>query len=226
MKSVLNNKTYIQLKDIELWKNQRPPNENLIDEMYDKQIEFHKKYGYYIIPGSIGIVVVEQYKYIIDGQHRLLMMKKLYELRKKDVSATICEYTCKTMNEADELYSMLNHINSVNVMVQDGQLASDGIKLRTILEQLKKMYGHKVWDAKKIVKPYVNIGLLNEELCKSTFLKCKSIDEILLAIKERNDVVLKDLKLNDSKAYKEVIEQGGFCLHYKEPKAKWVRTLF
>jgi hypothetical protein len=126
-------------------------------------------------------------------------------------------YDCQNEIQITLLYEKINNINHHNVMLKDGKLNNqNGLKLKEIHEQLKKQYGPKIWDDKRLTKPYVNKNLLDGELNKSKFINTKSVDDIMTEIKLRNET------------YKKIIEKeyGGFCLQYDKPKARWVQDLF
>ncbi len=112
-------------------------------------------------------------------------------------------------------------------MTSDGAITKDGEKMKSIHQQLKKLYGTTVWDTKRVCKPYVNIGLLEKELRESPYWETKSADEIIIAIKTLNENYLKTLKNNTNMTlYTKIVKSGGFSLQYKTAKAKWVRELF
>ncbi|HSW76507.1 MAG TPA: hypothetical protein VLG50_05655 [Candidatus Saccharimonadales bacterium] len=226
MEPKLDYEKYSTIKHVVLWKNQRDLNQNLVDTIVKDQLDYGKKYGLFTFPGILVVVRWDNKDYLIDGQHRFNALHTLYTKHKYDIKVAIQLYQCKEEEQIDSLYSMLNHINSNNCMVKDGQIDPDGAKLREIKTLLKQSYKSKIWDDQKVTKPYVNTKLLDQELKTSLFFQTKTTIDIVNKIKEQNDhyaLVLKDQNLQE---YKKMMELGGFVLQCKEPKAKWVRCLF
>lgn len=217
---------YSELSDIELWVNQRDLNQNLVDSIVHNQIEYAKKYGEYTFPGTLVIVYFGGKKYIIDGQHRFKALTILYQRYKVDIDIATQFYECLYKHQVDELYSMLNHINTDNCMVLEGKINPIGDKLRQIKIWLKETYGYVIWSDIKTVAPNVNTKFLDEELTRSEWFSAKSVSEITQRIYERNDNYLSVLKTKDRTKYDIALKNGGFCLQYQEAKARWVGKLF
>lgn len=226
MESKIDCELYTNIKHIELWKNQRDLNQNLVDNMVDYQLNFYKKYKYFTFPSVL--VVVRQYNkdYLIDGQHRFNALRILYNKYKYNIKVAVQLYFCDDSQQIDELYAMLNHINSHNCMVEDGKITSNGKKLRQLKIELKKCYGHKIWDDTKQVKPYINTKFLDEKIKESGYLDKYSIDEIMAKIKEHNNHYSITLRDSNKLEYDKMMEWGGFVLQCYFPKAKWVLNLF
>ena len=72
----------------------------------------------------------------------------------------------------------------------------------------------------------VNTKSLDKEVKNSIFFKEKSVDEIIARIEEHNNNYAIKLQIDSKKDYTKAIELGGFVLQYREPKARWVKTLF
>jgi len=217
---------YTNLTDIELWINQRDLNKNLVDNIVKGQLEYYKKYKEFTFPGSLVVIHFNNKKYLIDGQHRFESLKILYTKYKHDILVVIQTYECDDKKQIDELYGMLNHININNCMVTDGKIDKDGEKLKQIKTMLKEKYGYKVWDDSKTPCPYVNTKLLDTELKKAAYFNNKTVDEIITAIEEQNNDYIKVLRNENKANYNKMINDGGFALQYKYPKARWVQKLF
>ena len=217
---------YTRLNQIELWKNQRDLNKNLVDNIVKFQLEYYKKYKEFTFPGVLVAVNFDDKCYLIDGQHRFESLKILYDKHAHDVKIAIQIYTCNDEKQIDELYSMLNHINTNNCMVTDGKIDLDGVKLKQIKIILKDKYGYKIWDDVKTPCPYVNTKALDLEFKNCKYFQIKTVDEIISAIEEQNNNYTLVLKNKDKVKYNTMINDGGFSLQYRDPKARWVRTLF
>lgn len=219
-------KEYSNLSDIELWINQRDLNKNLVDNIIKGQLEYYKKYKEFTFPGALVVVHFNNKKYLIDGQHRFEALKNLNIKYKHDITVAVQIYVCDNKKQIDELYGMLNHINTNNCMIVDGKIAPDGEKLKQIKTTLKEKYGYTIWDDIKITKPYVNTKILDTELKNSSFFHNKTADEIIAAIQEQNDNYALVLKNTNKTEYNKMMGLGGFVLQCRTPKAKWVQTLF
>lgn len=136
---------YTNLLDLKLWINQRDLNKNLVENIVNDQIKYANKYKEFTFPGALVIVFFNNKRYLIDGQHRFNALKILYEQYKVDISIAIQIYVCDNKTQIDELYGMLNHINTNNCMVVDGKIDPDGEKLKQIKIKLKEKYGYKIW---------------------------------------------------------------------------------
>jgi translation initiation factor 1 (eIF-1/SUI1) len=226
MKQEIGHVYYTGLDQIELWKNQRDLNRNLVDNIVKSQLEYYKKYKEFTFPGVLVIVNFDDKYYLIDGQHRFESLKILYDKHAHNVRIAIQIYTCNDEKQIDELYAMLNHINSNNCMVTDGKIDLDGVKLKQIKTILKEKYGYKIWDDIKTPCPYVNTKALDMEFKNCKYFHIKTVDEIISAIEEQNNNYSLVLKNTNKVKYNTMINDGGFSLQYRDPKARWVRTLF
>lgn len=190
------------------------------------QLEYYRKYKEFTFPGTLVVVDFNNSSYLIDGQHRFEALKMLYDKYNYDITVAVQIYICNDKDRIDELYCMLNNINTNNCMVKDGKIDSDGEKLRQIKIKLKEKYGHEIWDDVKVLKPYVNTKLLDEELKNSKFFHIKTAEEFIATIEEQNTNYAMVLKNTNKSDYDRYTQKGGFVLQHRTPKARWVQTLF
>ncbi len=217
---------YSSLTHIELWINQRDLNKNLVDNIVKKQLEYYLKYKEFTFPGALVVVHFNNKEYLIDGQHRFESLKILHTKHKHDIMVAVQIYVCDDKKQIDELYCMLNQVNTNNCMVVNGKIDPDGEKLKQIKIILKEKYGTRIWDDIKVTKPYVNTKLLDTELKNSKFFQTKTAKEIIAAIEEQNNNYSMALKDSNKTEYNKMMDLGGFVLQCRTPKAKWVQTLF
>ena len=215
--------TYTDIRDVELWESQRDPNMNLVNTIVEQQLAFQHEHGYFCFPLPLVMIKFNNHLYLVDGQHRREAMKMIYLNHHYNVNTHVIYYTCAIKKQVDQLYGMINNINTNNSMVTNGHIDNDGPKLRQIRVLLKQLYNTKIWDDKKITKPYVNTTLLDEELKKSDWFRDKTAQHIVDTIQLKNANYLKTVSEQDKK---EIVKNGGFCLQYQYAKARWVRTLF
>lgn len=226
-------KNYEELKNTQMWENQRELNVNTINAIVESQCNYYQKYKRFDFPGIIVIANLKgNYSYIIDGQHRLKAIEKLLKLYSHvSIFLAVQIYLCDTKARVDALYSMLNTVNTNNCMVSNGKISQSGATLKKIHSLLEAEYGSAIWDCKKINYPYVNLNILDEELNKSGYLSTKSDEEILSAIISANEdyvnLIKKDDKLYEKlKSSNHTRDKSEFLLHHKKSKAKWVSSLF
>src|SRR4029079_582682 len=226
MESKIDYEFFTAIKHIDLWKNQRDLNQNLVDTIVKDQLNYYKKYNYFTFPGVLVIVRQHNKDYLIDGQHRFNALRLLYSKYKHDIKVAVQLYQCEDTFHIDEIYGIINHINTNNCMVVEGRIAPEGEKLRQIKIKLKQLYGSKIWDDIKVTKPYVNTKLLDEKLRESKYLDKYTVEQIIAKIKEQNDHYAITLKDENKEEYEKMINLGCFTLQCKTPKAKWVLHLF
>lgn len=227
---------FSEIKKIELWENQREPNQNTIDSITNIQCEYFKEYKRFDFPGAIVIANLKgNAYYLIDGQHRLKAAEKLLVLYPavKDILLPVHTYLCDTKKHVDKLYCMLNTSNTNNCMVSNGQVSNFGISLKKIHTLLIEEYGPFIWDSKRINYPHVNLNILDSEINKSCWLDTNSEEEIISAIKRKNKKCVREIK-KDKELYEKLKlsnttrskDHQEFLLHHKSSKAKWIGTLF
>lgn len=229
-------KKYEDLKNIQMWENQRELNVNTINAIVESQCNYYQKYKRFDFPGIIVIANLKgNYSYIIDGQHRLKAIEKLLTLYNNiSIFLAIQIFWCDAKSHVDDLYSMLNTINTNNCMVSNGKISQSGATLKRIHTLLEEEYGSVIWDCKKINYPYVNLNILDEELNKSGYLLTKSDEEIISAIRKANDDYINSIEKKGKEFHKMLScanhtrdkDKSEFLLHHKKTKAKWVSSLF
>lgn len=136
MEKYINYENYSDITDILLWSNQRDLNRNLVDKIVAGQLEYYNKYKSFTFPGTLVVVDFNEKYYLIDGQHRFQALKILHDQYHFDIEIAVQTYQCNDGKRVDELYCMLNNINSVNCMVKDGKIDPDGEKLKQIRTRL------------------------------------------------------------------------------------------
>jgi hypothetical protein len=91
---------------------QRLVNTSHVDKIYnDVKTYMDKNLHQPILPGCLSLCVVKTSPptwIMIDGQHRFLALKKLYEESKLDVSMMYCTITIESENEAHHWFTIVN----------------------------------------------------------------------------------------------------------------------
>lgn len=199
--------------------------ENDVCERYSKsQSDYKSKYGNYCFPGSIVIAVLGECQGIIDGQHRLEAMKRLYSIDKSDFIVSVEYIQCYSEDHIDELYIMINNISGKNTMITKGNIDISAHKLKIVVDKLTKSFP-EVFHHKKTIFPYVNISIFEDKLKKKGILKIKPPEEVLKIILDKN-IQYESVIENDKIAHKKAIHYGRFFLHYNNPKSLWLDWVF
>ena len=95
---------------------QRDKLEEHVEEIYEFQLSHYKKYGTYLYFGCITIAICNGEKYLLDGQHRLFSMEKIYNMNEfNDFKVDIEIIECQSMEEMQELFTIINK----NIPVKD-----------------------------------------------------------------------------------------------------------
>lgn len=110
--------------------------------MVKEQRTYYEKYNYFIFPGSLVVAIVDNKHYLIDGQHRRETAKQI-KLLYPDLSITLTieERYCRSEEQVDDIYIILNKVNTNNCMIKDGQIDPQGEKLKELHVALSKKYG-------------------------------------------------------------------------------------
>jgi len=142
---------------------QRDKLEDHIDEIYNFQIDHYKKYGTYLYFGCITIAIYNSEKYLLDGQHRLFSMEKIYNLNEfNDFNVDIEIIECNSLEEMRELFTIINK----NIPVKDF-LKNYKKEIAVILrDYLKKNYNHYISSSETPRAPNINLEIFLDEFQK------------------------------------------------------------
>lgn len=167
------NEKYSVIAEHPLWENQRDVDMKLVNDIVKSQLQFYKTNKMFIFPHCLIFVKFGEVYYLIDGQHRREALKILFDKHGQDIEVPCMFYYCdKTI--ADHIYCICNRNNTNNCMLTEtGEIDKDGPKLKDIHKKLRQKYGTEIWHDKKTAKPYVNLGLMDEEFKKYRFFKEK-----------------------------------------------------
>jgi hypothetical protein len=216
---------FSNISNIEPWKSQRTLRDTMVDKIVNEQIDYKKEYGYYAFPGAIVIVTVNNKKYIIDGQHRHASMKKIMTFDKCDLYVNVEERFCQNDEQANQLYEMLNNINTKNTTITNGKVDPIVQSLKILCNLLKQNF-KQIWHHDKSSFPYIHLGTFEEKIKHSGILKIYPPMEVYTIILNENEIYGNVIKNQNYDAYKKAKEYGKFFLHYKFPKSTWISWVF
>lgn len=217
---------YENIKDFPLWKNQRDCDRNRINNMVKDQIKYYEKYKCFTFPGSLVIAIVDGKSYVIDGQHRRETAKELKLLHPTEtIILTIEERYCQSEEHVNDIYIMLNNVNTNNCMIKDGQIDPQGEKLKLLHVALQEKY-KKIWSDQYKKYPYISKNIFDEKIRKIKEFDNLTVPQIMKIFRKRNNIVGDALKLSHPDAYQKAKEKGGFYLHHENPNSKWLDHVF
>lgn len=108
-------KTVGQLLEVRLqdWASQRVINLAWVTSLYNEQLRYFHKRGKYLFVGSLTFVRLRGGLYIVDGQHRLEMIKRmagdaLDKAKFLGTEINVQIYDVDSHDEGNEIYSMAN----------------------------------------------------------------------------------------------------------------------
>ena len=220
--------------DLENWPYQRFINSDWVETLKNEQIGIIKEFGMAIIPCSIVIAKIEKKLYIIDGQHRHEMIKKLIGgpyreyMRKCHVALEL--YNCgNNWNLAKRIYNMINsrYQNNCTADKRDDL----GTKLQSkddIIIMRSKQVAGKIKEAFLMQAgsnraPKFDPNVLSEEIQNCNIPEHFTADDICCKIKTLNETYGPTLKNDSSAQYARCI--SGFYLPYMNTCCKWVKSL-
>ena len=142
---------------------QRDKLEEHVEEIYKFQLEHYKKYGTYLYFGCITIGICNQEKYLLDGQHRLFSMEKIYNINEfNDFNVDIEIIECQSMEEMQELFTIINK----NIPVRD-YLKNFKKEVAVLLrEYLKLNYSNYISTSQTPRSPNINLEIFLDEFQK------------------------------------------------------------
>lgn len=217
---------YEEIKDIPLWESQRDCDINRVNKIVEDQLIFYEKYKHFTFPGSLVIAIYQNSPYMIDGQHRRDAMKII----KSDhpdmpLTLTIEERYCYSKDHVNDIYIMINNVNTNNCMIKNGQIDPEGAKLKELHILLSNEYG-KIWSDQSKKYPYIYKNTFDEKIKEMDAFKKLTAKQIFRQFKKRNREAIDYIKKNNPKAYTTAEKIGGFYLHYKQPNSIWLENVF
>ena len=211
---------------ISLWPGQRVLNNSWVQELKELQQTYIKTYNVPIVPGSFVMVYFNTQWYLIDGQHRLQLLKELYKegVDFMGVNVIVETYDCGVNLEmAQSIYSMVNARYYNNGSLDETGVPFDNTQnANKVVEAIQKLYQGQV-KANAARAPQFDIGDLLREINASGILTSRSMEEVIKFIVDANSAFGIDLNKKNSAQYGRCTAK--FFLPYKEPKCRWLKEL-
>lgn len=229
-----------ELFSIEIYQypNQRPLNRDWVEKLRIIQNNYIKKYGCPIIVGAFSLIELNERCYMIDGQHRLELLKQLYSdnINLNNCNVNIINYKCcddnseDRFNLANEIYEMVNSQYSNNGNIDSNGKVYNGTEVTNqVLNLIQKSFPKtiKCKDKNiKIVAPYFDLNDLAREINKSRITDIKTAKEIFEDIMSFNESFGEVLKKNNFKQFQRSESIEGFYLPYFLTKCSWFSKIF
>ena len=212
------------------WHQQRVINMDHVKTLFLYQQNLLSKGLAPIVVGCFSTCIINNTRYLVDGQHRLEMLKLLYNDDANCLNNTIIciqEFQCVNMLEGESIYLLANNTYNVNSSICNNEVIPN-LSLATrdvaneVVDSLKSIFGMFIQNGKPSA-PYIDIGTFVQELNKSGIISRKTSGEIVEAIIAANNnykIILQN-KSNDQ--YKRC--STGFVLPYMEPKCRWINKI-
>ena len=206
-----------------VWENQRPLNPNTVQNYKIQQLNMIRLFGKPIFTDDIILAEYQNRNYLVDGQHRLEMIKQLMTEGVVFESVQIKIFECKTYEQITALYIMANTHYTINGNIDsNGNLHQNVNKTQTVIDRLRAQYNNFTNQNRQrkgdtLNAPYFDIGDLTSQLNSSVFLRSKSVDEIMALITRANDQKRREIT---PKQITNCLD--GFYLCYGAPKCRWI----
>ena len=223
----INFKTLIKLLNSNIFIN--PPSQTDLDEDRVQEMvnSYLKNPEYLLFKNKITIAVLVNHDnesefslYLVDGQHRIAMAKKLYIDHDENDYLTLCYFKTFDIKEIEYLFNECNKDSYKNKIVFDTNIIKK-IKYDKLKEQLKKKYSDSFSKTKSTANVKYSISDFLDELDKRDYLVLEDIDLLSnIEIKNKKFNKLIDypgyLEFNSDYFYKEELNclNNGitFCL--------------
>lgn len=184
--------------------------EDRVNEMVD---EYIKNPLYFKFKNKIIIGILNDVLYCIDGQHRLEMIKKLYNERKiTDDTANFCWYKCNSQKDIENLFYSINKDSTKNQCFINSDVY-DKIKINDFVKLLKNSYKSYFSSKKSETSKKFTIEEFRDKLIELEYFKNDNFENAKdlfdHIIKENNDFYS---LLN----YSVIIKNNDLNIFYKE----------
>lgn len=207
----INFKSLIKIMNENTFRN--PPSQTDLDE--DRVQEMVNSYlikpEYLIFKNKIVIAVLidqenENLLYLVDGQHRIAMAKKLYHDHDENDYLTLCYFTCYDIKEVEDLFNECNKDSFKNKIVFDKDTIKK-IKYNKIKKELKEKYSESFSKTKASANVRYSISEFLDELDKKGYflLEENLLSNLEIKNKKFNKIIdyLGYLENNSDYFYKE-----------------------
>lgn len=206
---------------------QRTINEEVVRKYYDAQINLYNKFKIFDFPGVITLLPDKDGYFILDGQHRIQVIMRLYEnpLYKEEIAPLeiVISFRHDLVNQpilCQEIYRILNESNMINESI--GKQLTSLEKNKVLKEIFLREYPESF---KKETRPFTKVETLIKEINDNSNINFLSTDQILFKIKEYNvrfyKTGYKDIKYE----WKIICDKHNFYALAESPKCRWVKNI-
>ena len=207
------------------WGAQRPVNIDIVEKYKDEQRRLCDKFKNPIIIGDIIFCNLNGVEYLLDGQHRMEMIRSLRAegMDFSNTTVSVQTFVANTKGDVDSLYLVANTRYTNNGNIDGlGNIYHTSTTAQQVIDRLKLQFNNFANQCKANARkaPHFDINDLSRELNKSGLLTRKSVDQIINLIIEQNTRKRDELKPVEINRCTD-----GFYLVYGEPKCRWVSEI-
>lgn len=213
---------YLATNFYPIWPGQRIINPNWIKELKTQQYAFIQKYGRPIFPGSIIMIKYSDAYYIGDGQHRVQLIKELYD---EGVNLKICDilleiHDCASDYElAQSVYNMANSRYTVHAVITPTTNVNIQEAAKKVATNIRDRFPLQVGKN----APYFDPNILLREIIASNIMNNKTPEMVINLIINENNKYLEDMRSKKDIRYYNC--ESGFYLPFKAPKCRWIQNI-
>lgn len=140
-----------------------------VDRIYNTQKAFHDKHKFYLINGTISIVIVGENEYLIDGMHRVAAYTKLRnENAQNKIILHVDYYTCKSDTDVEILYK---YVNSSKPNIISKMTIESGKILQYASKFLSETFSEYIKKSNNPYKPYISIAKFESYVDKNKIIE-------------------------------------------------------
>jgi len=192
-----------------------PPSQTELDEDRVQEMvnSYLKNPEYLVFKNKIIIAVLtnkdnnDYSLYLVDGQHRLQMAKKLYNDHDENDYLTLCYFKTNNIKEIEELFNECNKDSFKNKIVFDKDTIKK-IKYDKLKEELKEKYSESFSKTKSTANVRYSITDFLDELDKRGYL--------ILDIELLNNIETKNKRFNKLIDYPGYLEKNADYFYKEE----------
>jgi hypothetical protein len=210
------------LKQCPQWGAQRPVNIDIVEKYKTEQRRLCDKFRNPIIIGDIIFCNLNGVEYLLDGQHRMEMIRSLRAegMDFSNTTVSVQTFVVTTNEDVNLLYLVANTRYTNNGNIDGlGNIYQTSATAQEVIDRLKIHFNNFANQCKANARkaPFFDINDLTRELNKSGLLTRKSVDEIVNLIVEQNTLKKDKLKHTEINGCKD-----GFYLVCRNPKCSWI----
>lgn len=206
--------------------DQRSINSEWVARLKRIQYEYRNKFGVFCFPGSIILGEYNNNWYLVDGQHRMQVLKEISYERPEinNYYITIEMYQCgDNLNLLRSIYAMANDRYITNGAInKEGTVYTNNDCASQVVKWLQNTYPLQTSGSSA---PKFDCNLLSKYINESGKINNGNITKFCCLIETVNREYAQILYNKDRTQYDKCLKLSGFFLPYKQPKCKWIEEI-